>query len=77
VLLKPYSKELGNGVHGNHPAYSKFVENMFNKIKNKQQLTPEQAKAFIEKELIPLLQIEINKAISSGLSLNQHFKSLL
>jgi len=45
LLLNPYSKVLGNGVHGNHPAYSKFVENRL-EFFSKRQYTPESAKKY-------------------------------
>jgi len=76
LRLKPYSKELGNGVHGNHPAYSTYVSNQFTDFE-KYATNPQVAKEFIEKELIPDLKNKIEKANKSGLSLNEYFKKYI
>ncbi|WP_299132551.1 hypothetical protein [uncultured Tenacibaculum sp.] len=57
---------------------SEFIQN---KINNFTRLTPnmspEQAKNFLENKLIPELSDLIIKAENSGLNLNEYFKTLL
>ncbi|CAL2107151.1 conserved exported hypothetical protein [Tenacibaculum sp. 190524A02b] len=78
ISLKKFSKLTGDGLHGNHPAYDKFVQKRIDDFINKtNNLTPEIAKDFLEKELIPDLLDYIELAKKSGLNLNEYFKTLL
>ncbi|MGG8498139.1 AHH domain-containing protein, partial [Tenacibaculum sp. TC6] len=78
IALQKYSKLIGEGLHGNHPAYNTFVERAIqNFTKSKPNFNPEQAKEFLEKELIPDLLGYIERAKNSGLNLNEFFKTLL
>ncbi|MCG8762818.1 hypothetical protein G1K46_08750 [Tenacibaculum finnmarkense] len=74
IALKKYNKLIGEGLHGNHPAYNAFVNFRLNKFKG---TSPEVAKAFLEKELIPDLLDYIDIAKKSGLNLNEYFKKVV
>jgi len=73
LLLKSYSKELGNGVHGNHPAYSEYVRKKIFQF-GQTKFTPETAKNYLENNLIPELRHYILMAEKSGMNLNDFFK---
>ncbi|MGQ3678382.1 AHH domain-containing protein [Tenacibaculum discolor] len=78
IALKKYSKLIGEGLHGNHPAYNTFVDKKLKAfIDSTSDLTPEIAKDFLENKLIPELLNKIGKAKKSGLNLNDYFKTLL
>jgi len=80
MVLKKYSKVLEDGVHGNHPAYTTFIQKQFDDFVfiNKNNITAEQAKSFIEDILIPQLKGEINQCSVLGTkNLNEYFKSII
>ncbi|WP_440121398.1 AHH domain-containing protein [Tenacibaculum sp. Ill] len=78
IALKKYSKLIGEGLHGNHPAYNTFVDKKLKAfIDSTSDLTPEIANDFLENKLIPELLNKIGKAKKSGLNLNDYFKTLL
>ena len=52
IGLEKYTKIIGKGIHGNHPAYDKYVKTQLDRF-NKIGLTPEQANKFLQEELIP------------------------
>ena len=51
IGLEKYTKIIGKGMHGNHPAYDKYVKTQLDRF-NKIGLTPEQANKFLQEELI-------------------------
>ena len=78
IALQKYSSLTGAGLHGNHPAYNTFVERRLQGfINNTSNLTPEVAKDFLERELIPDLLDFIELAKNSGMNLNDYFKTLI
>jgi len=79
IVLEKFSKVLENGVHGNHPAYSKFVEwnlQRFVQINGNHNISSENSVLFLQKELIPELRQHINLCIEKNLNLNQYFSQL-
>jgi len=78
IVLQKYSKVLADGVHANHPAYSGFVQKQIDAFSEKcnYEIDSEKARYYLENELIPLLRKHIQKAESTGMSLNQYFKLL-
>lgn len=78
IALKKYTKIIGEGLHGNHPKYDDFVQFRLNEYLNKfPSATPEEAKFFLETNLIPELLEWINKAKLSDLNLNEYFKQIV
>ncbi len=73
IGLEKYTKIIGKGMHGNHPAYDKYVKTQLDRF-NKIGLTPEQANKFLQEELIPDLKKRIIEAKNSGMNLNEYFK---
>ena len=74
IGLEKYTKLIGNGMHGNHPVYNKYVNSKLNKFYSKNpDITPEQANKFLQEELIPDLKEKIIKAKNSGMNLNEYF----
>jgi len=75
--LKKYSKELLEGVHGNHPAYNDFVEGQLTKFAEKMgdKLTPKAAKDYLQNTLIPTLKNKIKAVEKAGGNLNDAFKN--
>ena len=65
IGLEKYTKLIGNGIHGNHPAYDKYVKTQLDRF-NKIGLTPEQANKFLQEELIPDLKEKIIKVKTQG-----------
>ena len=77
IGLEKYTKLIGKGMHGNHPAYNKYVNSKLNKfLKKNPNITPEQANKFLQEELIPDLKEKIIKAKDSGMNLNEYFKGI-
>jgi len=79
IVLQKYSKALAEGVHGNHPAYTKYIENQLNEFINSRkisEITATEAKDFLEKRIIPRLKNQIEKAVLSGMNLNEYFKTI-
>lgn len=77
IGLKKYSKLLGNGLHGNHPAYKKYIESkIIEQFPDWHTATPQQANKYLQEALIPELKSLIIKAEQSGLNLNEYFKSV-
>ncbi len=72
--LKKYTKLTGEGIHGNHPAYDKFIDYRLNEAGS---LTPKTANEFVQKQLIPELKVQISNAQNSGLNLNEYFKQVV
>ena len=70
IGLEKYTKLIGKGIHGNHPAYDKYVKTQLDRF-NKIGLTPEQANKFLQEELIPDLKKRIIEAKNSGMNLNE------
>ncbi len=77
IALEKYSTLIGTGLHGNHPVYNTFVEKRIQRFTDiTSNLTPEIAKDYLEKKLIPELLEKIELAKNSGLNLNEFFKTL-
>ncbi|CAA0225121.1 AHH domain-containing protein [Tenacibaculum maritimum] len=79
IALKKFRKLIGEGLHGNHPKYDKFVEFRLQEFKNSfPNATPQQAKEFLENNLIPELLQWIQKAKDLNThSLNEYFKQVV
>ena len=75
IGLEKYTKLIGKGMLGNHPAYDKYVKTQLDRF-NKIGLTPEQANKFLQEELIPDLKKRIIEAKNSGMNLNEYFKNI-
>ncbi len=66
-----------NKLHGSHKRYTEFVERRLNSwLKNNTGYTPDDARKFIQNELIPEMEDLIDDAIESGEKLNDYFKKL-
>lgn len=77
IGLEKYTELIGNGIHGNHPVYNKYVNSKLDKFLSKNpNITPEQANIFLQEELIPDLKRKIIDAKKSGMNLNGYFKRL-
>ena len=77
IGLEKYTELIGNGIHGNHPVYNKYVNSKLDKFLEKNpNITPEQANKFLQEELIPDLKEKIIKAKDSGMNLNEYFKGI-
>ena len=75
--LQKFTKLTGEGIHGNHPQYDIYIEKLLSQFKTKNLgFTSEQAKDFLEKELIPELDNLIELAKGSNLNLNEYFRLL-
>ncbi len=73
--LEKYTKLIGEGMHGNHPAYDNYVRyRLKNNPLSDVDVTPEKANKFLQEELIPELKTHIIEAQNSGLNLNEYFK---
>ncbi|WP_407267643.1 hypothetical protein [Tenacibaculum maritimum] len=71
IALKKFGKLIGEGLHGNHPKYDIFVQRKLDKyLTDFPNATPQQAKQFLEGNLIPELLDLIEQAKNSGLNLN-------
>ncbi len=79
VALEKFSKITGEGLHGNHPAYDDFVEKQLVEFgKDFPNATGEQAKNFLENNLIPRLSDYIDEAKDyTGGNLNDYFKNVI
>ncbi|MFL0121197.1 hypothetical protein [Tenacibaculum maritimum] len=78
IALKKFRKLIGEGLHGNHPKYDDVVQHLLNKYSNDfPNATPQQAKSFLEDNLIPELLGWIERAKTSGLNLNEYFKQIV
>lgn len=76
--LQKYTALTGEGLHGNHPAYDDVVEHFTQKFKDEfSGFSPEQAKDFLENNLIPKLDVYIESAKGSSLNLNEYFKQIV
>ena len=75
--LKKYTKLTGEGIHGNHPAYDKFIDFKLNEFREAGNLTPIRVNEFVQKQLIPELKVQISNAQNSGLNLNEYFKQVV
>ena len=76
--LKKFTKLVGQGLHGNHPAYDTYVVKQMEMFKRQySNFSPEQANEFIMNVLIPDLKIKISLASNSGLNLNEYFKRFI
>lgn len=53
--LQKYTALTGDGLHGNHPAYDKFVQKRLDDFTDQGSYTAEEAKNFLENSLIPEL----------------------
>ena len=77
IGLEKYTKLIGKGIHGNHPAYDKYVRSKLEDFMlENPNITPEQANKFLQEELIPDLKEKIIKAKDSGMNLNKYFKNI-
>ncbi|TDU43197.1 HNH/ENDO VII superfamily nuclease [Gelidibacter sediminis] len=74
--LKKYTSLTGEGLHGNHPAYDKYVQKRLDDFANN-NFDSNGAKDFLEKSLIPKLDELIELAKSSNLNLNEYFKQVI
>lgn len=77
IGLKKYSKLTGDGLHGNHPAYTSYIlKQIENKYPGGYYGTPEQVNKYLQEELLPRLKELITKAQQSKMNLNEYFKQL-
>ncbi len=79
VALEKFSRITGDGLHGNHPAYDTFVQKQLDDFQRDfPNATGQQAKDFLETELIPDLidYIEAAKNYTGG-NLNDYFKNVV
>ena len=74
--LQKYSALIGEGLHGNHPAYDKFVQKRMNDFMD-DTINPENTRKFLEEVLIPELNSLIDDAIDSGMNLNTYFRDVI
>ena len=75
--LQKYTALTGEGLHGNHPQYDTYVQRLIDDfIAENPGFSSEQARNFLEGDLIPELNRLIDQAISSGLNLNEYFRLL-
>ncbi len=72
--LKKFTALTGEGIHGNHPAYDKYVQKRLNDFIGE---TSEEAKEFLEDILIPELNEHIDDAIESTMNLNTYFRDVI
>lgn len=76
IGLKKYSKLIGEGLHGNHPAYDAYIKTQLNNFKiSFNNITLEKANKFIQEVLIPDLKMKITAAGQTDMNLNQYFKT--
>ena len=77
IDLTKYSKSLGEGLHGNHPAYTDWVTKQLSEFANDNiGYNTKEASNYLLNDLIPLLRKKIADADASGLNLNEYFKTL-
>ncbi len=75
IGLSKYRKSLREGMHGNHPAYDKYIVHRLTQFKQLYNpISPEQANEFIQLTLIPEMSGLIDKASQSDYNLNEYFK---
>ena len=75
--LQKYTSLTGEGLHGNHPQYDTYVQKLMdNFVEDNPAFSSEQARNFLERELIPELNTLIDQAKLSGLNLNEYFRLL-
>lgn len=74
IGLEKYTKLVGEGLHGNHPAYDAYIKNQLDAFMATHP-TPEQANKFLQENLIPDLKKKITAAGQTDMNLNQYFKS--
>ncbi|MDR3339390.1 MAG: AHH domain-containing protein, partial [Candidatus Symbiothrix sp.] len=75
IGLEKYTKLTGEGLHGNHPAYDKFIQNKLDEfVKSNLNYSSQQANKFVQEQLIPELKTHIVRAKQSDLNLNEYFK---
>jgi hypothetical protein len=69
------------GIHASHPAYNKYVEFRLDEFANGfeaiEDITPQEARQFIEHELLTELVTETIQAANDVTRINEHFKVLL
>lgn len=77
--LQKFSSLTGEGLHGNHPAYDKFIQKRLDdfQIEKGVNLNPENSSQFINESLLPELDILINEAKNSGMNLNTYFRDVI
>ncbi|MHA7056063.1 AHH domain-containing protein [Aquimarina sp. M1] len=76
--LEKFSALTGDGLHGNHPAYDRFVEFRLDQFEaNINALSPENASEFLDEMLLPELNGHIDDAIDSGMNLNTYFREVI
>lgn len=62
----------------NHPAYDAYIKDRLAKYASRHpNLTPNEANAFLQKELIPELKTYISNAKNTELNLNEYFKQIV
>ncbi|MDO5981359.1 AHH domain-containing protein [Flavivirga spongiicola] len=72
--LTKFTSLTGEGIHGNHPAYDKFVQKRLNDYIGN---SSEAAREFLEEVLIPELNEHIDDAVNSTMNLNTYFKEVV
>jgi hypothetical protein len=79
IGLEKYTSLIGQGLHGNHPAYDAFVKFRLDnfQIANAGMLGATKANSFLQQTLIPELKNLITGAKGSGLNLNEYFKQVV
>lgn len=78
IGLSKYRKSLGEGIHGNHPAYDDYVVHKLSEFKRDYpNFTPELANEHIQKNIIPHMKDLIEDASNSAHNLNEYFKQVV
>jgi len=78
VGLKKYTKLIGEGLHGNHPALDAFIEfRLSNFTKTNPTFDAVSANKYLQETLIPELKTQIVNANKSELNLNEYFKQVV
>lgn len=74
--LEKYSKLVGEGMHGNHPAYDAYINSRLDAFSTANpDLTPRDANKYLQETLIPEIKNKIIEAKNSNLNLNNYFKT--
>jgi hypothetical protein len=74
--LKKYTKLIGEGLHGNHPAYDSFVVHRLNNFAQN-SYDSESALKYLLDTLIPELKNLLVRADNSNMNLNDYFKHIV
>ena len=78
IGLEKYTKLIGDGLHGNHPAYDAYIRFRLNNFATSNPTYDAvSANKFLQESLIPEIKIKISEAKNSPLNLNEYFKQIV